>query len=174
MSFEQNQDGWNDATNTFSSEDYSMTTWEDEANPDLIEQATDEDPAYLERLAQEYLEDRERGRGVEDPFDYTPWIAALPMPHVKEIEQGLRVSGLKLRKQIQTDLKRNPLMWDALRRPESLHNAHRSLAEMLVNIPQLDHSQFTELGDGHVHMSHVPRHNGKVSLPNPLPYALSA
>jgi hypothetical protein len=24
---------------------------------------------------------------------------------------------------------------------------------MLVNIPQLDHAQFTELGDGHVHMS---------------------
>jgi hypothetical protein len=152
MASEQNQDGWNDATNTFSSEDYSMKTWGDEANPDLIEQATDEDPAYLERLAQEYLEERERRRGVEDPFDYTPWIAALPMPFTKEIEQGLRVNGLKLRKQIQADLKRNPLLWDALRRPASLHNAHRSLAEMLVNIPQPDHSQFTELGDGHVHM----------------------
>jgi hypothetical protein len=44
-------------------------------------------------------------------------------------------------------------MWDALRRPASFHNAHRSLAEMLVNIPQPDHSQFTQLGDGHVHMS---------------------
>jgi hypothetical protein len=75
------------------------------------------------------------------------------MPFVKEIEQGLRVNGLKLRKQIQADLKRNPLLWDALTRPASLHNAHRSLAEMRVNIPQPDHSQFTELGDGHVHMS---------------------
>jgi hypothetical protein len=75
------------------------------------------------------------------------------MPFTKEIEQGLRVNGLKLRKQIQADLKRNPALWDALRRPASLHNAHRSLAEMLVNIPQPDHSQFTELGDGHVHMS---------------------
>jgi hypothetical protein len=75
------------------------------------------------------------------------------MPFTKEIEQGLRVSGLKLRKQIQADLKSNPLLWDALRRPASLHNAHRSLAEMLVNIPQPDHAQFTELGDGHVHMS---------------------
>jgi hypothetical protein len=75
------------------------------------------------------------------------------MPLVKEIEQGLRLNGLKLRKKIQADLKRNPLLWDALRRPASLHNAHRSLAEMLVNIPQPDHSQFTELGDGHVHMS---------------------
>jgi hypothetical protein len=75
------------------------------------------------------------------------------MPFTKEIEKGLPVNGLKLRKQIQADLKRNPLLWDALRRPASLHNAHRSLAEMLVNIPQPDHSQFTELGDGHVHMS---------------------
>jgi hypothetical protein len=25
----------------------------------------------------------------QDPFDYTPWIAALPMPLTKEIEQGL-------------------------------------------------------------------------------------
>ncbi len=94
MASEQNQDGWDDATNTFPSEDYSMKTWGDEANPDLIEQSTDEDPAYLERLAQEYLEERERRRGVEDPFDYTPWIAALPMPLTKEIEQGLRVNGL--------------------------------------------------------------------------------
>ncbi len=95
------------------------------------------------------VEERER----EDPFDYTPWIAALPMPFTKEIEQGLRVSGLKLQKQSQADLKRNPLLWDALRRPASLHNVHRSLAKMLVNIPQPDQSQFTDLGDGHVHMS---------------------
>jgi hypothetical protein len=95
------------------------------------------------------------------------------MPFTKEIEQGLRVSGLKLRKQIQADLKRNPLLWDALRRPASLHNAHRSLAEMLVNIPQPDHAQFTELGDGHVHMS-LANHNGEIPLPNTLPYALSA
>ncbi len=68
----------------------------------------------VERLARQYLEERERERGAEDPFDFTPWIAALPMPLVKEIEQGLRVNGLKLRKQIQADVKRNPLLWDAL------------------------------------------------------------
>jgi hypothetical protein len=90
---------------------------------------------------------------LQDPFDYTPWISALPMPFTKEIEQGLRVSGLKLRKQIQANIKRNPLLWDALRRPVSLHNAHKSLVEMLVNIPQPDWAQFTELGDGHMHMS---------------------
>jgi hypothetical protein len=151
MESEQDQNGWNDATNTFSSSDYSMQHWGDEED--------------LQRLGEElahvgsHIEGLRKSQGVEeqqtsqDPFDYTPWIAALPMPSTKEIEQGLRVNGLKLRKQIQADLKRNPLLWDALRRPVSFHNAHRSLADMLVNILQPDHSQFTELGDGHVHMS---------------------
>jgi hypothetical protein len=146
MASEQEQDGWNDTTNTFASEDFSMKTWGEE-EPPRLEESIDDDPESVERLARQYLEDRERERGAEDPFDYTPWIAALPMPLVKEIEQGLRVNGLKLRKQIQADVKRNHLLWDALRRPASLHNAHRSLAEMLVNIPQPDHSQFAELGD---------------------------
>jgi hypothetical protein len=172
MASKQNQDGWDDATSTFPSEDYSMKTWGDETNPDHHEQQTEEESKSLEQLAQEYLADIERKQGAEDPFDYTPWIAALPMPLVKEIEQGLRVNGLKLRKQIQADLKRNPLMWDALRRPASFHNAHRSLAEMLVNIPQPDHSQFTELGDGHVHMSLATME--KYLYPTLLPYALSA
>ena len=122
MASEQGQDGWNDATNTFSSEDYSMKTWGEE-DPPQVEEAIGDDPETVERLARQYLEDRERERGAEDPFDYTPWIAALLMPLVKEIEQGLRVNGLKLRKQIQADVKRNPLLWDALRRPASLYNA---------------------------------------------------
>jgi hypothetical protein len=97
MASEQNQDGWDDATNTFPSKDYSMKTWGDEINPDHHEQQTEEESKSLEQLAQEYLAQIERKQGAEDPFDYTPWIAALPMPLVKEIEQGLRVNGLKLR-----------------------------------------------------------------------------
>ncbi len=89
-----------------------MKPWGDEANPDHLEQVTEENPDKLEKLAHEYLKEVERKRGAEDPFDYTPWIAALPMPFTKEIEQGLRVNGLKLRKQIQADRKRNPLLWD--------------------------------------------------------------
>jgi hypothetical protein len=98
MMSEQVQDGWNDATNTFSSEDYSMKTWGDEENPAHLEEMTDEEK--LERLAHadSYLEEVQRRRDAEeqqdsqDPFDYTPWIVALPMPFTKEIEQGLRVS----------------------------------------------------------------------------------
>jgi hypothetical protein len=100
MESEQGQDGWDEATNTLSSscnfnnEDYSIKTLGDEENL--------EDPEEMQRRWA--AEERER----EDPFNYTPWIAALPMPFTKEIEQGLRVSGLKLRKQIQADIKRNP------------------------------------------------------------------
>jgi hypothetical protein len=118
MESEQGQDGWDDATNTFSStgthnnEDYSRNTWGDE-EPAHLEEMTDEE--RLERLAHanSYLEEVQRRQCAEeqqdyqDPFYYTPWIAALPMPFTKEIEQGLRISGLKLRKQIQADLKRN-------------------------------------------------------------------
>jgi hypothetical protein len=149
MASDQNQDGWDSSTNTFQGEDYSMTNWGEETNPDVTKETAEDDPEDLVSLAQAFLESK---RGIEDPFDYTPWIAALPLPSAKEIEQNLRVNGLNLRKQIQADLKRNPLLWDALKRPASFHNAHRSLAEMLRNIPQPDHSQFTELGDGHVHM----------------------
>jgi hypothetical protein len=150
MDSEQNQDGWHSATNTYSSVDYRMQSWGDEDLQKLGEQIAVVD-SHIEELRR--TQDVEDQQDSQDPFDYTPWIAALPMPFTKEIEQGLRVNGLKLRKQIQADLKRNPLLWDALRWPASLHNAHRSLAEMLVNIPQPDHSQFTELGEGHMHMS---------------------
>ncbi len=45
-----------------------------------------------------HIEELRRTQGAgeqqnsQDPFDSTPWIAALPMPYTKEIEQGLRVS----------------------------------------------------------------------------------
>jgi hypothetical protein len=77
MASEQDQDGWNDATNTFPSEDCSMKSWGDE-EPPSPEETTEDSPETVERLAREYLKEREKERGAEDPFDYTPWIAALP------------------------------------------------------------------------------------------------
>ena len=71
MASEQDQDGWNDASNTFSSEDFSMKTWGEEETPHL-EETIGDDPESVENLARKYLEERERERGVEDPFDYTP------------------------------------------------------------------------------------------------------
>ena len=122
MASEQAQNEWDDATNTFTSKDCAMKGWGDEEPPHPEETAEDD---TVEELARKYLEEKDRERGVEDPFDYTPWIATLPMPQVKEIEQNLRINGLKLRKQIQADLKRNPLLWDALRRPATCGDAHK-------------------------------------------------
>ena len=48
-------------------------------NTPRLEETTEDSPETVERLAREYLEGIERERGAEDPFDYTPWIAALPM-----------------------------------------------------------------------------------------------
>ena len=82
MASEQAQDEWDDATNTFPSQDYAMKGWGDE-EPLHPEGAAEEDPDTVEELARKYLEDKDRERGVEDPFDYTPWIATLPMPQVR-------------------------------------------------------------------------------------------
>jgi hypothetical protein len=110
MASEKDQEEWNDATNTSSSADYSMQTWGDEKQPSHLEELMDEEGLKRLEHADSYLEEVQRRQRVEEqqssqgPFDYTPWIAAQPMPLVKEIEQGLRVNGLKLRKQIQADL----------------------------------------------------------------------
>jgi hypothetical protein len=87
MASEQDQDGWNSVTNTFLSEDYSMKTWGDEESAH-VEETAEDDPENLDKLAQEYLE---RRRGIEDPFDYTPWIVALPMPFTKDIYRRMHV-----------------------------------------------------------------------------------
>jgi hypothetical protein len=55
MASEQGQDGWNDATNTFSSEDFSMKTWGEEEPPHL-EETIGDDPDTVEELARKSLE----------------------------------------------------------------------------------------------------------------------
>jgi hypothetical protein len=50
-----------------------MKTWGDEEPPHL-EEATEDDPETVESLARQYLEERERERGAEDPFDYCELI----------------------------------------------------------------------------------------------------
>jgi hypothetical protein len=84
MATEQNQNGWDDATGTFPStgisnhDDSNMQGWGDDDLP--------EDPEEIQRRW-----DTEEN---QDPYDYTPWIAALPILSTKEMEQSLRVSGL--------------------------------------------------------------------------------
>jgi len=59
MASEQDQGGWDDATSTFQSEDYSMKGWGDEDTPHL-EETTEDNPESVENLARKYLEERER------------------------------------------------------------------------------------------------------------------
>ncbi len=74
MDSEQNQDGWHGATSTYSSVDYSMQSWGDEGLQKLGEQIADVD-SHIEKLRR--TQDVEEQQESQDPFDYTPWIAAL-------------------------------------------------------------------------------------------------
>ena len=87
-----------------------------------------------------------------DEVYYEPYAPKPPRGSVEDIQIRLRVTGLRLRKELNHSLLTNPLQWTALRRPASLHTAQRTLAEMLRSIPSADQEQFHELGDGYVYM----------------------
>ena len=83
-----------------------------------------------------------------DEVYYKPFTPKPPRGSVEDIQIRLRVTGLRLRKELNHRLRTNPEQWTALRRPASLHTAQRTLAEMLMSIPSADQEQFHELGDG--------------------------
>ena len=87
-----------------------------------------------------------------DEVYYEPYAPKPPRGSVEDIQIRLRVTGLRLRKELNHSLLTNPLQWTALRRPASLHTAQRTLAEMLMSVPSTDQAQFHELGDGYVYM----------------------
>jgi hypothetical protein len=82
-----------------------------------------------------------------EPFNPKPLRGS-----VEDIQHRLRITGLRLRKDLNRILLTNPDEWTALRRPASLHTAQRTLAEMLMSIPSADQEHFHELGDGYVYM----------------------
>ena len=88
----------------------------------------------------------------ESPYDYMPYLVSYPKGSAKEIEAALRMRGLQLRRDLNQSLSQNPEAWKALNRPAPLHSASLTLAEMLRDIPQNDHEQFHELGEGYVYM----------------------
>jgi hypothetical protein len=88
----------------------------------------------------------------ENPYDYMPYLVTHPKGSAKEIEAALRMRGLRLRKDLNQSLIKNPDAWKALNRPASLHSASLTLAEMLRDISQNDREQFYELGEGYVYM----------------------
>ncbi len=87
-----------------------------------------------------------------DEMYYEPFTPKPPRGSVEDIQHRLRITGVRLRKELNYDLHTNPDKWTALRRPASLHTAQRSLAEMLMSIPSAEQEQFHELGDGYVYM----------------------
>jgi hypothetical protein len=73
---------------------------------------------------------------------------------MEDIQQKLRIGGTVLRKHYNESLKQNPGKWKALRAQASIQSAQRTLtlAEMLLSVPDVDRTQFQELGDGSVMM----------------------
>ena len=65
---------------------------------------------------------------------------------------ALCIEGLKLRKHYNESLKQNPNKWKTLRAPASMQSAQRTLSEMFLRIPDVDRTQFQELGDGSILM----------------------
>ena len=81
-----------------------------------------------------------------DETYYEPFTPKPPRGSVEDIQHRLRITGVRLRKELNRSLLTNPDAWTALRRPASLHTAQRTLAEMLTTIPSADQEHFHELG----------------------------
>jgi hypothetical protein len=91
-------------------------------------------------------------QNLEDPYDFVPRVVTQTPGTIEDIQQKLRIGGLKLRKHYNESLKRNPEKWKALRAPVSMQSVQRTLSEMLLSVPDVGRTQFHELGDGSVMM----------------------
>ncbi len=58
-----------------------------------------------------------------DETHYEPFIPKPPRGSVEDIQHRLRVTDIRLRKDLNHSLLTNPDQWTALRRPASLHTA---------------------------------------------------
>ena len=85
-----------------------------------------------------------------DEVYYEPFTPKLPRGSIEDVMQRLRVTGLRLRKDLNRSLLTDQKAWTALRRPASIHTAQRTLAKMLMSVPSADQKHFRELGDGYV------------------------
>ena len=73
-----------------------------------------------------------------DETYYEPFTPKPPRGSVEDIQHRLRVTAVRLRKELNRSLLTDPYKWTALRRPASLHAAQRTLAEMLTSVPSAD------------------------------------
>jgi len=104
----------------------------------------------LESSGYEHLVDS--GQALEDPYDFVPRVVTQTPGAMEDIQQKLRIGGMALRKHYNESLKKNPEKWKALRAPASMQSTQRTLAEMMLSIPDVDRTQFHEMGDGSVMM----------------------
>jgi hypothetical protein len=69
-----------------------------------------------------------------------------------ELEQKLKVAGIKLRRLFLLSAHNDIEAWSLLYSSPSIHEASHTLAEMLLNIPVEDRDHFTPLGEASVCM----------------------
>ena len=84
----------------------------------------------------------ESGQALEDPYDFIPRVVTQTPGAMEDIQQKLRIGGMALRKHYNESLKKNPEKWKALRAPASMQSTQRTLAEMMLSIPDVDRTQF--------------------------------
>jgi hypothetical protein len=108
---------------------------------DLIAGKTSKDPEDILKALEWTFEDEERIQSPTkygDEVYYEPFTPKLPRGSIEDIQHRLRITGIRLRKDLNHSRLTDPDKWTALRRPASLHTAQRTLAEMLMSIPPAD------------------------------------
>jgi hypothetical protein len=66
---------------------------------------------------------------------WVPNIKSCISGSAQELEQKLKVAGIKLRRQLLLNAHNDLKAWSLLYSPPSIHEASHTLAEMLLNIP---------------------------------------
>ncbi len=135
---------------------------------ELAEVTIDEDAqrqSEIERAAErkrkrELAKERERREKeiAEDCEQEERAYASLPPKYdlspgtIEQLQQDVRLRGMKLRRNLNVSLKDDKQKWQALRRPCCLQAANMTLDEMLTYIPKAEQEQFHEIGDVYVYM----------------------
>ncbi len=100
------------------------------------------DETYSDPLDWTFGDEHEALSKSGDSSFYDPYHPKSPRGSIEDIQHKLKVTGLRLRKDLNRSLLTKPQHWTALRRPASLHSAQRTLAEMLVSLPTEEQGHF--------------------------------
>jgi hypothetical protein len=93
-----------------------------------------------------------------ETLNYVPGSAS-------ELEQNLKLSGIKLRRELLMSAQNDFDSWATLMTPPSIHEASRTLTQMLLHLPTVDRDNFIPLGDNSVSMP-LFMGDGKILLPH--------